>query len=355
MTTIDVQKVTYNQLDDEKDVYIDVRSPREFAEYSLPSAINIPLFSNEERAKIGYIYKQESRENAVEKGLELFSMKLPLFYRELKILFQSNPQKRMIVYCWRGGMRSKTIAGTLSLLGIPCFQLEGGIRSYRTFIQEFLAKQMEVGRQFVVLAGPSGSRKTEILDHLEDKGYPVVNLEKLANHRGSLFGHIGLTPHSQKEFEARLVRRLIEFEHASHLIIEAESKRIGRVVVPSFILKGKEEGRIIEIDTPFHDRIHHIHQTYRPDLHKDEFGEAISYLRKRLSHPVYMEVRRAYDENRFDDLFTLLLECYYDPRYEFKQGVDRAKGSSISFHPFEEGLSSLEKELDQLIHHSHER
>jgi tRNA 2-selenouridine synthase len=136
-----VQKVTYNQLDDEKDVYIDVRSPLEFAEYSLPSAINIPLFSNEERAKIGYIYKQESRENAVEKGLELFSMKLPLFYREVKMLYQSNPQKRMIVYCWRGGMRSKTIAGTLSLLGIPCFQLEGGIRSYRTFIQEFLAKQ----------------------------------------------------------------------------------------------------------------------------------------------------------------------------------------------------------------------
>ena len=282
--TVGVKQIAIEELNDKDDLYIDVRSPAEYAEYCLPNAMNIPLFTNEERVKVGTTYKQKSRDEAIELGLTIYAPKLEAFYKRLKDLQQEMPNRRMVVYCWRGGMRSKTVAGTVGLLGVRCCQLKGGIRSFRKVVQEGLASEAVKKREYLIVAGHTGSRKTEILHLLQERGYPVIDLEGLAGHRGSVFGHIGVSPNSQKQFEYLLLKRLKEIEDSTYVIIEGESKRLGRVVIPDFILKGKENGKRIELIYPFWSRVEYIYRTYQPHLHKEKIQEAIGKISKYLTH-----------------------------------------------------------------------
>ncbi|MBM6618342.1 tRNA 2-selenouridine(34) synthase MnmH [Bacillus suaedaesalsae] len=296
---------------------IDVRSPSEFQEFHIPGAVNIPIFSDEERAEVGTLYKQKGREYARDRGIEILGSKLSTLYNQVKQLHEQYADQSMVVYCWRGGMRSKSIASVMGMMDVPIFQLEGGIRSYRQLIMEELEVPSHMEKRYIVLEGLTGTNKTDILTILEDEQYPVINLERLVNHRGSIFGHIGLEPRSQKEFESLLYHRLHELRDSPFYIIEAESKRIGAVVLPDFLLKGKEKGVRIHIEMELEKRAQNICDAYRFDLHFDQFQEAILHLKKRLHQDLFEQISDLLQKKDIYQIVLLLLKEYYDPRYDY--------------------------------------
>src|SRR5690606_12633367 len=182
-----------------------------------PGSVNIPLFDDEERAVIGTLYKQVSFEAAKQKGLEVVSAKLPQFIRQIAAI--PGPKA---VFCWRGGMRSKTTATLLSLMDIRVARLQGGFRSFRRWVVDYL-EHYKLEAEAIVINGYTGSGKTKLLKQLEQMGLPVVDLEGMAGHRGSVFGQVGLTPNNQKTFESLLALRLKELTNSPYILIEAES------------------------------------------------------------------------------------------------------------------------------------
>ncbi|MUV38351.1 uncharacterized protein JNUCC1_02189 [Lentibacillus sp. JNUCC-1] len=289
---------------------IDVRSPKEYQEATIPGSINIPIFNNEERAEVGTLYKQAGSEVAKQRGLEIFSAKLPAFIEQFKAL-----DSDMAVFCWRGGMRSKTAATVLDLMGIQVSRLKGGYRSYRKWIVNHL-DQAPIHPDLFVLNGYTGSGKTTILHKLEALGEPVIDLEGMAGHRGSIFGHIGLKPANQKTFDALLFEKLTAYQQKSHIFIEGESKRIGKVVLPDAFFHQKETGKQLFIELPISERVNNILEDYHPWDAPEAFMEAFSLIKKHIHTPVAKEVETHLIHERYPEAIELLLKYYYDPRYE---------------------------------------
>lgn len=290
---------------------VDVRSPGEFAESTIPGSINIPVFDDEERAEVGTLYKQAGQKAAKDRGLEIFSAKLPQFIAEFKKI--STP---MSVFCWRGGMRSKTAATVLDLMGIHANRLHGGIRSYRQWVVSELEKG-EFTPELIVLNGYTGSGKTILLKKLAAEGFPVMDWEGMAGHRGSIFGQIGLQPSKQKKFESLLVQAMQNLKDSPYVFVEGESKRIGRVTMPEFIYDKKEKGLQIFIDIPVGDRIKNILNDYRPWENPDQFMEAFQRIKRRIHVPVAKQIEADLTEQNYESAILLLLTYYYDPRYEY--------------------------------------
>jgi tRNA 2-selenouridine synthase len=290
---------------------IDVRSPGEYEEFAIPGSLNIPLFTDEERREIGILYKQVSIQAAKDRGLEIVAAKLPAFIKQ----FERIPERKA-VYCWRGGMRSKTTATVLSLMGIRVYRLLGGIRAYRKWVHDTL-EHFDFKPTCVVINGYTGTGKTEILRRLAASGYPVLDLEAMAGHRGSIFGQIGLKPNNQKTFESLLVQDLIKYKDSPYVLIEAESKRIGKAVLPEFLVEAKERGIQIFLEMPKEQRVRHIIEEYKPEQHKQECIEAFAYIKKRIHTPIAAQIERHLLLNEFAEAVSLMLEYYYDPRYSY--------------------------------------
>jgi len=289
--------------------FIDVRSPSEYELATIPGSLNIPLFNDAERAEIGTIYKQTSVQAAKERGLEIVSAKLPGFIKEFAGV---GPKK--VVFCWRGGMRSKTTATLLSLMGIQAFRLIGGYREYRRWVVETL-NTMEFAPRAYVIHGNTGTGKTALLRRLQEEGYPVLDLEALAGHRGSIFGHIGLKSHNQKTFDALLLEEMLRYRESPFVLLEAESKRIGKVMLPDSLIRKKEEGIPIWIDMPVQARVEQILQDYRPAEFKEQYVQAFRQIKSRIHTPVAAEIEALLLADRFAEAVELLLLHYYDPRY----------------------------------------
>jgi len=321
---------------------VDVRSPGEFQEYTIPGSINIPIFSDKERAEVGTIYKQVGKEEAKERGLEIFSAKLPNFIAKFKKI-----DTPMSVFCWRGGMRSKTAATVLDLMGVHANRLTGGIRSYREWVVSELEKQ-EFKPELYVLNGNTGSGKTMILHELAEKGYPVIDLEKMANHRGSIFGQIGLKPNKQKKFDSLLVQAMKRYENEPFVFIEGESKRIGRVVLPDFLYDKKEKGKQLFIELPFEKRIDIILEEYHPMDNPEQFREAFQYIKKRIHTPIAKEIDEALEQNKHKKAVRLLLQYYYDPRYEhhIKEYTEQQK-VLVQAQSVNEAIEKIENIIDE--------
>lgn len=289
---------------------IDVRSPSEFKNATIPGSLNIPFFNDEERAEIGTIYKQVSTLAAKERGLEIISAKLPDFVKEF-----SKIQGKKAVFCWRGGMRSRTTATLLDLMGIKIFRLEGGYRNYRHWVVQQL-ESYELKQEVFVLNGNTGTGKTIILRRLKEEGFPVIDLEGLSNHRGSIFGQIGLQPNNQKTFDSLLVEDLKFYQSSSYILFEGESSRIGKVVLPSFLMKKKEQGVQLFLELPIEERITHILDDYEPWNHKQECIDSFNRIKKRIHTPIAKEIETELEAENFSSAVGLLLEYYYDPLYE---------------------------------------
>ena len=292
-------------------VTIDVRSSSEFEDGTFPGSLNIPIFEDAERAEIGTLYKQVSVQAAKDRGLEIVSAKLPAFVKSFEQI-----KEPKAVFCWRGGMRSKTTATVLSLMNIRVYRLTGGIRAYRKWVVSTLEKLGDFKPPAHVILGNTGTGKTAILRSLLGEGYPVLDFEGMAGHRGSIFGEIGLKSHNQKTFESLLVGQLLKLESAPYVLMEGESKRIGKVVLPGFIVEKKEAATQIFIEMPIEERVQHIIEDYKPFENQQDILHAFKHIKNRIHTPIAKEIETSLQEQHYENAVRLLLIHYYDPRYE---------------------------------------
>ncbi|WP_105614411.1 tRNA 2-selenouridine(34) synthase MnmH [Vallitalea okinawensis] len=312
-----MKTITYDDSLNLKDVlYVDVRSEGEFQEGTITDAKHLPLYDNEERAYLGHTYKNIGKQTAKEKGLEIAATKLSHLYKQLKDL--SKDYNHIVIFCWRGGMRSRSVTAVMDVMQLNVYQLEGGYKAYRQHVLQQFDQWREKPLHFVALHGNTGSGKTLLLEKLEKLDLPVLNLEKLANHRGSVFGDIGLGQQpSQKTFEADLFSLTSDLEN-SPIFVEAENPKIGKRMLPQFIVEGIKEGIHIHINCDLDIRIqrlvHEYTQTDHDDNHADIY-KALGHIQPFMSRKDYDAIKTAIDE---DDLHTAakhLLDLYYDPRY----------------------------------------
>jgi tRNA 2-selenouridine synthase len=340
-----MKKISIDEVLNKKIPLLDVRTPAEFEKFHIPGAVNLPIFSNEEREVVGTTYKQKGTEAAKDLGISIVSPLLPEFYKRAKEL--TNHQE-FAVYCWRGGMRSKSLATIFEMMGLPSLQVEGGIRAYRQKVTTGLENFSTQLTPYLVLEGLTGTSKTEILTALEKKGYPVIDLEGLAAHRGSVFGRVDLPERSQKEFEAKLYHRLKEIGETPYYIIESESKRLGNIIIPDFILEGKQKGTRIQVHAPLSYRIHTILNTYHPEQHHEEITDAIAKIEKRFSCEDKEVIDQALEAKNYAMIIERLLLYYYDPRYEHKAYENEGNIINLSYESLEEGTQLVQNEIDRL-------
>ncbi|MBD0379652.1 tRNA 2-selenouridine(34) synthase MnmH [Paenibacillus sedimenti] len=330
-------------LRDKKEIkMIDVRSPSEFRDSTIPGSLNIPLFDDGERAEIGTIYKQVSIQAAKDRGLEIVSGKLPAF---VKTFEQIKGQKA--VFCWRGGMRSKTTATVLSLMGIRAYRLTGGFRTYRKWVVDTL-ENMEFKPCTFVIMGNTGAGKTFILRRLQEEGYPVLDFEGMAGHRGSIFGHVGLQANNQKTFESLLVTQLLKLENSPYVLLEGESKRIGKAVLPDFMVRKKEAGKQLFIEMPIEERVRHILEDYQPWENKQELVQAYHHIKDRIHTPIAKEIGMNLQDGHYEQAVKLLLEHYYDPRYEHAMKQYAQERVIIKAQTIEDAVQAVKEHLSTM-------
>jgi tRNA 2-selenouridine synthase len=294
-------------------LFVDVRSPLEYAKGFIPGAVNIPLFDNEEREIVGLLYK-EDRQKARLKGIDFASGKITNIIGKLEKL---NGDKNLILYCWRGGMRSRSLHALLDTLGMQTFYLTGGYKAYRRFILDQLGSY-QLQKPVFVLNGLTGVGKTEVLHLLEEMGRPTVDLEGLACHRGSLFGHLGIkkTP-CQKQFDAFLWNRLEELKKENCLIVEGEGKRIGSVYQPDFLFQALQKGEHILLTAPLHSRVKRLSAEYIPtdEKEKKEIEEAILTIEKYIGKVRTKHLLSLLKKEDYKELISSLCQFYYDRLY----------------------------------------
>ncbi|UII54321.1 tRNA 2-selenouridine(34) synthase MnmH [Cytobacillus spongiae] len=329
-------------------IIVDVRSPIEFEEGAIPNAVNIPLFTNEERTEIGTIYKKESAAEAKWKAMEIVSPKIPSILNEIKLLMNSGFQP--VIQCWRGGMRSGAVAQFLEFAGIPSLRLQGGYRAYRQYILKQIPQLLP--EHAIILHGMTGVGKTEILNELSKQGYPVINIEQLASHRGSVFGDIGINQgRTQKDFDAWLYHELKNLKDSPYFIMEAESKRIGRVVQPEALLQIKLRGVHIDVTADLTQRVKRIYREYVFPYENETWflpkvEEGLSVIEKRMKDKAIVEeLKKAANEKNYKVIIEKLLTHYYDPRYDHK--TLEYKGSFISIQSNE-----LNQAVAEVIDHT---
>lgn len=337
---ITVEELTEQRQKGEMTV-IDVRSPSEYALSTIPGSVNIPLFDDQERAEIGTLYKQVSVDAAKERGLEVVSAKLPAFIRQFAAI-----EGKKAVFCWRGGMRSKTTATLLSLMNIHAYRLSGGYRAYRQWVVAML-EDMPFNPSFYVIHGNTGNGKTLLLRKLKEKGYPVLDLEAMAGHRGSVFGGIGLDAHNQKTFDALLLEEMLRYKDAPYVLLEAESKRIGKVVIPDLVMSKKEQGTHIRIELPIEARVQTILEDYRPEEHPEACMRAFRKIESRIHRPIAAEIGECLQEGKYDRAVELLLVYYYDPRYSYTEDqYEDAEFITVTANSVDEAILQVEKYLN---------
>jgi tRNA 2-selenouridine synthase len=293
---------------------IDVRTPAEFAETTIPGAVNVPIFSNEERIEVGTVFKQQGKRDARKLGVRLVAPKIPQLMDQVEELRQGHPGP-VVVFCWRGGMRSLAMTSFMNLAGIPARQLLGGHKGFRRKVLDYFEQQQ--WPPVFVLRGLTGTGKTRVLQQLAAMGYPVVDLEGLANHRGSAFGALGLEPQpSQKKFEALLWARLDELKESPYLVTEGESLHIGRIMVPKSFHRAMQTQTSLWVTASLDVRTQIILEDYPAlDQLKEQFEKPINALRERLGGKVVTEFLELLDSGQWDKLVRELMVRYYDPLY----------------------------------------
>jgi tRNA 2-selenouridine synthase len=297
------------------DAVIDVRSPAEFAEDHIPGAINLPVLEDGERAKVGTIYVQEARLKARRVGAALVARNIA---RHLEGALSDKSGAFMpLIYCWRGGQRSAAMASVLSQVGWRVAVLAGGYKTYRRWVTAALYGE-EPPFRAVLLDGNTGSAKTDILGRARDLGVQILDLEGLAQHRGSLFGALPGQPQpSQKTFESRLAVALATIDPAEPVLLEAESSKIGDLMIPSLVWKAMLAAPRIELAAPRWARAKYLVEAYG-DAASDpsKLEEILARLPRHLGRKSFEAWRDLAGAKDFEGLALALIEAHYDPAYE---------------------------------------
>ncbi len=295
------------------DTIIDVRSPAEFAEDHLPGAINLPVLSDAERARVGTIYKQVAPFEARKVGAALVAQNAA---RHLQGPLADKPGGwRPLVYCWRGGQRSGSFATILRQVGWRADLLEGGYKAWRSLVVAELAVPPRL--PLVVLDGNTGSAKTEILLAARAQGAQVIDLEGLANHRGSIFGAMPGGQPAQKGFDGRLAVALVGLNPGRPVLIEAESSKVGQIALPKGLWAAIRQAPRLRIVAPLAERAAYLARAYA-DIAADAAGLAALIDRLRPYHPAesIADWHALAGQGAFAALAGALMACHYDPRYE---------------------------------------
>lgn len=311
--TVEVEEL----LSMERAAIVDVRSPKEYAQDHIYGAINLPILDDDERALIGTIYKQEGKEYAVEQGLDITQGKMSDFLERFRQLKEGYEQ--IVIYCFRGGMRSQSISEYLYLQGIPVMKLHRGYKAYRRYVLNFFEQKLD-RFTFVVLHGHTGVGKTELLQELSRKGYDALDLEFYAKHSGSVFGDLFFEQSQppQKIFERELFRHLY-YSRSKYILMESESPKIGRVFVPQPFAKKMENDRHILVQCSLKERVKRSVRDYTAmnDLQDEKLRQAIYFLKKTIGGQKVQELNAQIEQKHYVEVAEYLMAHYYDRMYEY--------------------------------------
>lgn len=302
---------------------IDVRSESEFAEDRIPAAINLPVLDDDERAEVGTIYKQINPFTARKKGAALVTKNIS---QHLITHFAAKDKDyHPLVYCWRGGQRSNSMATVLTQIGWRVTVIEGGYKTYRAYVRQQL-EYLPAKFTYKVLCGLTGSGKTHILRQLQQRGAQVLDLEALANHRGSLLGEEWQekpTPQpSQKYFESLLLQQLQKFDVNKIVWLESESNKIGRVYLPLSLWQKMKQASCVEIQLPIAARVNFLLQEYPYLVNNPVFLKAkLELIKSRIGKHKLNQWYQFINSERWEEFVNDLLICHYDPTYS--QSIER--------------------------------
>ncbi len=286
---------------------LDVRSPVEFEKGHIPGAHNFPLFTDEQRTEIGICYKNQGREAAIQRGFDLVGPKLG---EMLRGAVEIAPKKAVRLHCWRGGMRSGSVAWFLRTSGFRVVTLEGGYKSYRKWAREIVG----IPRRINILGGLTGTGKTRILDALKECGEQVLDLEGLANHRGSSFGGLGMPPQpSTQQFQNLIAEHLVQFDPGRTLWIESESGRIGTCWVPEELFSQMKAAPTLEIVRPMEERLDILSEMYG-ETDVADLIDATERIRQNLGGERTRDAVDLIRQNDFREASRIILD-YYDRTY----------------------------------------
>jgi tRNA 2-selenouridine synthase len=325
----------------------DVRSPGEFDHASIPGALALPLFSNEERKEVGTAYKQVSRESAIKIGLDAFGPKMRTMVEAVEAAAAARGLGAgcpVHLYCWRGGMRSGAVAWLLDLYGFEVNVLAGGYKAFRNWVIEAFTLELP----YRILGGYTGSGKTELLQSLSHLGEMVIDLEGLAVHKGSAFGNIDMPPQpTQEMFENLLATQIraaagkLQSQLAgdnnetaaleSRIWLEDESQRIGQRHIPHTLWAIMRSAPVYFVEIPFEKRLQHIVEEYGV-LNRERLAEAIGRISQRLGGLNTKQALQYLEEGDMSACFSILLK-YYDKSY--LKGLHNRDSFEGRLHTFE--------------------
>lgn len=336
-------------LGDQHITYIDVRSPREYRDGAIPMAINLPLFTDEAHEMVGTAYKQKGEATAKILAMEHVSKRLPEIYNIFLDIEKEAAEKgqTLVMYCARGGMRSKSLQGLLQNIGHSVSRLEGGYKAYRHVVLEALQRQAEQSKM-IVLHGPTGVGKTQILSGLSAMGRGVIDIEGICQHRGSMLGRIGKPEQpSQKNFEHHLLEALMASE-GDYVFVEAESKRLGRNTLPDSFMAAMDRGIHLHIEAPLSFRKKVLIEEYAKDPESTlQIHEILNQFRKTLGNKGVDQLQNSLMAGDLEFVAEVLMLQYYDPKYSHAS-KNHVMKSTFMVSSIAETVVHLDKWLEEL-------
>ncbi len=303
-------------------IIIDVRTSGEYDEYHIEGAVNVPLFTDEQRAEIGTTYKKVSSDAAKRLGAKLITLRFSEIVDQ--IMDYSQEYDHVVMYCHRGGMRSKSITALLTALDLKnIYKLEGGIKKHRNYVMLNTQNALDK-KKFIVLHGLTGVGKTKLLQKLESKEFDTIDYEGVANNAGSVFGNILYKEKqpNQRQFEESLFN-LVKTSKSDYIFIESESKRVGSVHIPDEYLEKLDSSFHVLVTADIKTRTSILVDDYVCDDENKAVIKCINLLRKRLSNEKADYLVDLAEKNELDELVEILLLDYYDPLYNFS--IDKYK------------------------------
>lgn len=309
---------------------VDVRSEGEFAAGHIPGAISMPLFNNAERADVGTLYKQQGQRVAILKGLQYAGARMSEMAAQAIELATAG---KIAVHCWRGGMRSGSVAWLFERVGLEVSVLTGGYKAFRRQCRAAFAAP----RKLIVIGGKTGSQKTKILLELSARGAQVIDLEGLANHRGSAFGYApSAWQPAQEQFENELGIRLMRLALDKPLLVEDESRLIGRMHIPDSFWLQMRSCQVYVLDWSLEDRVAFLCEEYQAPA--ESIRDNLNAIRKRLGPERHKHALEALDANDRAEICRIILD-YYDRAYSY--GLSQRKPESISNLPGETAVEEI--------------